>query len=152
MPWRVANLQHVADVLTIRQAAKTCGIGYEALRRRVDRGTIRSVKGHDGVRRIPRSELERAGLWPGAPAPGADVQLRAELAQARTQLQSALARARVEREARERAEAAAFEYRASQAVAEAQREELQRQLEEIAAAGPIRAYRLRRKLRGRNAS
>jgi hypothetical protein len=35
------------------------------LRKKVDRGALRVVK-HDGVRRIPRSELERAGLWPGA--------------------------------------------------------------------------------------
>jgi len=47
-------------------------MSQEALRKRVDRGTVRSVK-RDGVRRIPRSELERAGLRIGEPADASDV-------------------------------------------------------------------------------
>jgi len=140
------------ELLTIRQAAKVCGIGHEALRRRVDRGTIRAAKGRDGVRRIPRAELERAGLWPGV-EPG-DVALRAELEQTRRELVAVAAQAAAERQARERAELAQFQAhadaqaaKARQQQAEARAADLEEQLQQIAQAGPIRALRLRRQLR-----
>jgi hypothetical protein len=54
------------ETLTIVEAAEASGISKKAMRNRVDRGQIRSVL-RDGVRRIPRSELERAGLSAGVP-------------------------------------------------------------------------------------
>jgi hypothetical protein len=48
---------------TIRAAAERCGVSYDSLRKRVDRGSVQVVK-EDGLRMIPREELERAGLWP----------------------------------------------------------------------------------------
>ncbi len=137
----------VAELLTIRQAARVCEVGPQALRRRVDRGTIRAVKGHDGLRRIPRSELERAGLWPGQRHGGQELELRAELERARRELAALGARADAEQQARERAELAHHQARAAQQTAEAQHTQLRAELDELAAAGPIRAWRRRRQLR-----
>ena len=49
------------EMLTIAEAAEVIGLTKKALRNRVDRGQIRSVM-RDGMRHIPRSELERIGL------------------------------------------------------------------------------------------
>lgn len=49
------------ETLTITEAAEATGVSKKALRNRVDRGQIRAVL-RDGMRRIPRSELERVGL------------------------------------------------------------------------------------------
>lgn len=49
-------------VYTIREAADLCGMSRDAMRGRVERGSVRSVLGRDGLRRIPASELQRAGL------------------------------------------------------------------------------------------
>jgi len=49
------------ETFTIAEAAKAAGISHKAIRNRVDRGQLR-VSLRDGVRRIPASELERAGL------------------------------------------------------------------------------------------
>jgi excisionase family DNA binding protein len=48
---------------TISEAAELTGLSRKAIARRVDRGTLRSVV-RNGRRRIPVSELERAGLLP----------------------------------------------------------------------------------------
>jgi multidrug resistance efflux pump len=144
-PWRSCTT--MAELFTIRQAARVCEINPEALRRRVDRGTIQAAKGRDGTRRIPRSELERAGLWPGQRLAGQEVELRAELERARRELAALGARAEAEQQARERAELAHHQARAAQQTAEAQRADLAAELDELAAAGPIRAWRLRRQLR-----
>ena len=56
------------ETFTIAEAAKLLEgqISRDALKKRVQRpdapGGVRSVKGADGKRRIPRSELERVGL------------------------------------------------------------------------------------------
>jgi excisionase family DNA binding protein len=51
------------ETYTLRQASELTGLSYEALRTRVDRGQIRAVKpGRGKARRIPRAELEGAGL------------------------------------------------------------------------------------------
>jgi len=47
---------------TISEAAEATGLTAKALRSRVDRGSIPAVQGRDGKRRIPHSELLRAGL------------------------------------------------------------------------------------------
>lgn len=54
------------ETLTIAEAAEATGLSKKAMRNRVDRGQVRAVL-RDGVRRIPRSELERAGLAVGLP-------------------------------------------------------------------------------------
>jgi len=60
------------ETYTLSEAAERSGVSVEALRRRADRGTLRTVK-REGVRRVPRSELERAGLRVGDPAHVSDV-------------------------------------------------------------------------------
>jgi hypothetical protein len=49
------------DSYTFAEAEQLTGTSRKALRNRVYRGQVESVL-RDGVRRIPRSELERAGL------------------------------------------------------------------------------------------
>jgi excisionase family DNA binding protein len=71
----------VERLLTLREAAELCGVSLNTLRKRADRGQLRVVLS-GGVRRVPRSELERAGL-----VPGADVRaLRGDLERARRDL------------------------------------------------------------------
>lgn len=48
-------------MLTIAEAAEATGLTHKAIRNRLDRGQIDCVL-HNGVRRIPRSELLRVGL------------------------------------------------------------------------------------------
>ena len=60
------------ETYTLSEAAERSGVSVEAMRRRADRGTLRTVK-REGVRRVPRSELERAGLRVGDPAHVSDV-------------------------------------------------------------------------------
>jgi excisionase family DNA binding protein len=51
------------ETFTVREAAELTGLGLQALRSRVDRGQIRAVSpGRGKARRIPRAELESAGL------------------------------------------------------------------------------------------
>jgi chromosome segregation ATPase len=52
------------EMFTIAEAAEATGLTKKALRNRVDRGQVRSVL-REGMRHIPRSELERAGLLLG---------------------------------------------------------------------------------------
>jgi len=49
------------ETYTITEAAELTGLTDKSVRNRVDRGQLRVVK-RDGLRRIPRSELKRAGL------------------------------------------------------------------------------------------
>jgi excisionase family DNA binding protein len=53
---------------TISEAADLTGLSRKAIARRVERGSLRSVV-RSGRRRIPRSELERAGLLDGGERP-----------------------------------------------------------------------------------
>jgi DNA-binding transcriptional MerR regulator len=132
------------ETYTLSEAAERCGLSVAALRRRADRGTIRTVK-RDGVRRVPRSELERAGL--GVEAPATPAELVRELAETirRQERELAALRALPERVDAERERVAAAEHRAADSAAEALR--LRAELAEIAAAGPIRALKLRQRLR-----
>ena len=137
---------------TVREAAKACGVSYQAMRTRVDRGQLQVIK-RNGTRRIPERELEEAGLL-GGPTNPEVVHLRSENAELRQELQAMRAlpaRVEAEREARERMEEAFHQERAERQAADEAARELQSQLEEIAAAGPIRALRLRRKLRAGSA-
>ena len=58
---------------TIAEAAELTGLSRKAIARRVERGSLRSVV-RNGRRRVPRSELVRAGLLPDADdgTPGTD--------------------------------------------------------------------------------
>jgi excisionase family DNA binding protein len=132
------------ETLTLSEAAERCGVSVAALRRRADRGTLRTLK-RGGVRRVPRVELERAGLSVDAPASPAE--LVRELAETirRQERELAALRALPERVDAERERVAAAEHRAADSAAEALR--LRAELAEIATAGPIRALRLRQRLR-----
>lgn len=49
------------ETLTIAEIAERTGLSKAAIARRIERGTLRSVK-RNGLRLVPLSELERAGL------------------------------------------------------------------------------------------
>ena len=132
------------ETYTLSEAAERCGVSVAALRRRADRGTIRTVK-RDGVRRVPRSELERAGLGVEAPATPAEVVRELTETIRRQERELAALRALPERVDAERERVGAAEHRAADSAAEALR--LRAELDAIAAAGPIRALRLRQRLR-----
>jgi len=143
------------ETYTTAEAARLTGTTVRALRKRIERGTLRAARGGEGWR-IPRSELERAGLHISAPAAAAElvrelaetirrqerelIALRALPAKVE-QHRHTLAALDVERQEAQR--------RAAQSDAEAQA--LRAEVEQIAAAGPIRALRLRRKLRAAHA-
>lgn len=57
-----------ARTMSVAEAAALTGLSKIALQRRIDRGTIRAVV-RDGRRRVPVSELRRAGLIDDAGAP-----------------------------------------------------------------------------------
>ncbi len=139
------------ETYTTAEAARLTGTTVRALRKRIERGTLRAARAGEGWR-IPRSELERAGLHISAPVPATElvrelaetirrqerelIALRALPAKVE-QHRHTLAALDVERQEAQR--------RAAQSYAEAQA--LRAEVEQIAAAGPIRALRLRRKLR-----
>ena len=52
--------------LTIAESSRATGLSEKAVRHRVDRGQLRKVKGRDGLIRIPRADLESAGLLAGS--------------------------------------------------------------------------------------
>lgn len=64
-----------ARTLTISEAAEACGLTRKAVRNRVDRGTLPHTL-RDGRRRIPASELVRAGLLGVNGEAGAEVEKR----------------------------------------------------------------------------
>jgi excisionase family DNA binding protein len=141
------------ETYTTAEAARLTGTTVRALRKRIERGTLRAARGGGGWR-IPRSELERAGLHIAAPAAAAE--LVAELAETIRRQERELAAlralpAKVEQHRHTLAalhgERQAAERRAAESAAEA--DALRAEVEQIAAAGPIRALRLRRKLRVR---
>lgn len=127
--------------MTIREAAEATGLTQKAIKRRVERGSLRSVL-RDGRRLIPASEIERAGLAGdvvhapqgpgsnGATPPGlaelvAIIERQAtELAEAKLLTRQAESLSVVAEQERQRAnelEAQLHELRAKLAQAEAQR-------------------------------
>ena len=113
------------ETFTLRAAAAACELSYQLVRKRADRGTLRTVK-RDGIRLVPRAELERTGLWPGsrpALSGGQELQhLRDALAEASHELETLRplpAQLDAERQARELAEAAAHEHQAAATIARA---------------------------------
>ena len=107
------------------------------MRKRVDRSTVK----HDGIRLIPRTELERTGLWPGSQPEQSDslelATLRAQLAEAErelTGLRPLPAKFEAERKTRELAEQATHEHRATAIAAEARLSEAEQAAEQERAA------------------
>jgi hypothetical protein len=146
------------ETFTIREAAERCEVSYEALRRRADRGSIQTVR-RDGVRRIPRGELERIGLWPGArfDAPEEVQRLQAELERARGELRELRLlpmKVDAERKARELIEASLHQERAEKQSLEFQLREIEQarvdassRLEVFSQAGFFARRRILRELR-----
>lgn len=149
------------ETLTLRQAAELCGVSVKAMRNRADRGSIQTVL-QGGERRVPRSELERAGLVPDAELRQLREEvsrLRSELAGQRRLVESTEKAAEAERVARERAELAVVEQRAEAAAAQARErqaiavaQDLEGLEAAMAAAGPVRAWKLARARRRARAS
>ena len=150
------------ETFTIREAAQRCQISYEALRRRVDRGTVQTVR-KEGIRLIPRGELERVDLWPGArsDAPEEVQRLQVELERVRGELKELRLLPRKvdeERQAREVFESKWHQERTTRQAAEARLQELElahveisRQLDQLSKAGffAFARRRLLRRLRRR---
>lgn len=165
------------DFVHVDQAAKALGVSRRTVERMIDRGQLHRDTRHDSrVAAVTKRSLVAAldahrsdnatrqsqpvsdGLPEVAAALGAIERLTDALADERRQLTAAAEdRRQAEREREEaRIEAACLqaqldaerqlaEQRTAEAVAA--RDELRAQLQEIAGAGPIRALRLRRKLR-----
>ncbi len=139
------------ETYTTAEAARLTGTTVRALRKRIERGTLRADRAGEGWR-IPRSELERVALHINAPA--AATELVAELAETIRRQERELAAlrampAKVEQHRHTLAvlggERQDADQRAAQSQAEA--DALRAEVDQIAAAGPIQALRLRRKLR-----
>lgn len=146
------------ETFTIREAAEICGMTYEALRARVDRGSLRAGKRReDGARIIPKSELERLGLLPGADV----AEMQSELDRLRRELQAhhllterAESATAAERHAREIAEQTMHQERAEKQTLALQLRELEEvydkttvKLEQLKGARFFARRRLLRELR-----
>ena len=151
------------ELYTIREAAQLCGMTYEALRARVDRGSLRAGKRReDAARMIPRSELQRTGLLPGADV--AELQsevdrLQTELRTHRLLAEKAQSATAAEHQAREQVEHAFHQERAEKQTVELQLREIERAhveasttLEQVAHAGWRERRRLLRELRASSAT
>jgi DNA-binding transcriptional MerR regulator len=143
-----------SKLLTIREAAERCGVSHQTMRKRVDRGTVQSMKNQDGIRLIPRSELERVELWPGSK--GRKLSSSRELENVRTELNAALAelatlrpQLNTERESRQRNEAAMHQHRAEAMAARARLESTTAAIEPLTGGGLISGIRALRVLRRR---
>jgi len=146
---------------SLREAAELCGTTITAMRSRADRGSLKTVL-LDGERRVPHTELDRAGLLPDAERQELRRrvdQLTSELAASRQLVVSTERAAEAEREARERVEAKLFEreaaaLQAEQAAAEAiaASDELRALEADLKAAGPIKAWKLARTRRKASAT
>ncbi len=136
----------VPATLTIAEAARQTGLSPAAIARRIERGSLAAVL-RDGRRRIPASELERAGLLASPTDRDELAELRAELVAARALTQRAESAHAAEFAAHEHTRLAFAEQAAAARAAQLRSEQIAAQLAEIANAGPIRAMRLRRQAR-----
>ncbi len=146
------------ETLTIREAADACGMTYEAMRARVDRGTLRAGKRReDGTRMIPKSELQQAGLLPGADVAQLHNEvdrLRRELKEHRLLTEHAQSETAAERQARELIEHSMYRERAEKQTLQAQLEQIEQahieassKLERLADVGFFARRRILRELR-----
>lgn len=120
---------------TLREAAELCGLTLTAMRKRADRGAMRTVL-LDGVRRVPASELERLGLLPGT--------RERELVQRIHELERELAGRRLLERELETERVAYNALAGSHAEQRARAQELEARERELATAGPLRTVRLLR--------
>jgi hypothetical protein len=133
-------------LLTVAEAAAVTGLTRKVITGRMDRGTLRVVKDDSGTRRVPRAELQRAGLLDQSHPAESVTESRGELVIWRDLYE----RERQEHEdTRDQLTDRADEERRRGDQAEAAAAELREQLAAITNAGPIRAMRLRRALRAR---
>ncbi|MBV9802612.1 MAG: hypothetical protein JO130_05455 [Solirubrobacterales bacterium] len=146
------------ETFTIREAAEACGMTYEAMRARVDRGTLRAGKRReDGARTIPKSELQRLGLLPGADVATLRIELdrlREELKTHRMLTEHAESATAAERRARELIEETMHKERAEKQSLALQLRELEQaqesttvKLQQIATASFFTRRRLLREFR-----
>ncbi len=146
------------ETLTIREAADVCGMTYEAMRARVDRGTLRAGKRReDGARMIPKSELQQAGLLPGADVTQLHNEvdrLRHELKTHRLLTERAQSQTGAERQARELIEQSMHRERAEKQTLQAQLEQIEQahveassKLDELSGSGFFARRRILRELR-----
>jgi len=146
------------ETLTIREAADACGMTYEAMRARVDRGTLRAGKRReDGTRMIPKSELQQAGLLPGADVAQLHNEvdrLRRELKEHRLLTECAQSETAAERQARALIEQSMHQERAEKQTLQAQLEQIEQahveassKLERLTDAGFFARRRILRELR-----
>jgi vacuolar-type H+-ATPase subunit I/STV1 len=146
------------DTYTISEAAKLLAgqVSKAALRKRVQRpeapGGLRSVKAADGKRRIPRSELERAGFRLDPHSPDA-AELVRELVEKIATQEAELSRLRA-LPARLEAEADAERQAATEAAERAQQAEQQARAtrEELEAIKAARWWQRRKMLRASGSS
>ncbi len=112
---------NAVETYTLREAADLTGIGYEALRTRVDRGQIHALRpGRGRARRVPREALEAAGLRVEE-KPASTAKLVSELL------------AKLEAQAAELASLRQLEQRAGSLVAQVEAEAKSRELAELEA-------------------
>jgi hypothetical protein len=146
------------ETFTIREAADACGMTYEAMRARVDRGSLRAGKRReDGTRVIPKSELERLGLLPGADVAELQAEvdrLQKELRTHRLLAERAEGQTVAERKARELIEQTMYQERSEKQSLTLQLRELEQahedttvKLTELHGAGFFARRRLLRELR-----
>jgi vacuolar-type H+-ATPase subunit I/STV1 len=137
------------ETYTLREAAELTGTTVAAMRKKADREQLRTVL-REGVRRVPRSELERLGL-PVEPRPAATTEVISELLARLEQQAAELASLRqlpqrIQHQEQEHAAelAASLEMREQ---AEQEAAELRLWRERVASAGWLERRRLVRKLR-----
>jgi len=141
------------ETYSLREAAELCGVSLAAMRSRADRGSIKTVI-RGAQRRVPLSELERAGLLPDAEIrdmrreiAGLQRQLsefRRLVADTEREREAAERQVQAEVDGRQRVVEAANRDRASRAEAEGK---LRRLESELAGTGPIGAWRLGAQMR-----
>jgi len=135
---------------SLREAAELCDTTLKAMRNRADRGGLQTVL-LDGERRVPHSELERAGLLPDAELHqlrGQVDKLTRELAAQRQLVVSVERDREAERQAHQLTEQALLQQRASATTARAQAgtatQALQALEADLLGAGPLKAWKLAR--------
>lgn len=136
------------ETYTLKEASELTGVSLAAMRKKADRGQLRTVL-RDGVRRVPRSELDRHGLpIEPRPAPASEVvgELLARLEQQAAELVTL--RQLPERISRQEQEHAAqlADLQEMREHAEREADELRLWRERVAAAGWLERRRLMREV------
>lgn len=137
------------ETYTLREAAELTGTSVAAMRKKADRNQLRTVL-QNGVRRVPRSELERHGLpVEPRPAPASEVigELLARLEQQAAELVTLRQLPQcIERQEQDHAAQLAAELELREQ-AEREAEELRLWRDRVSRAGWLERRRLVRELR-----